>query len=115
MAEYKFIVYWCSEGLEAIVPVDMDGGYAMDVARIFSDQEPTYVKELQQTIFYMKMRAQANSHCYYECYVLTTNDIDEDTLRGCFEDSPQMIVNLIREKGVHLFGTPRGRETPVIT
>lgn len=103
--EHQFIIYWCREGLECIIPIDKDR-YMQDVANVLSDVDtPSYEKELNSEIHMLDLRAQINGHRAYEGYILTTHSIEEDTIRKLFDESPQIIVDLIREKGIKLYGS----------
>ena len=95
-----FLVMWCSEGLECVIPID-NGQAMMDK---LLDNDRNYEKELGKQLFMMKMRANANMQRHYEIYKLDTHcGIDKEMIEQMFEDSPQFIVDLIREKGVKLY------------
>lgn len=95
-----FLVMWCNEGLECVIPFDT--GQAMMDKLLANDNG--YEKKLGQQLFIMKIRAQANSQRHYEIYQLNTEaGIDQDTIESMFKDSPQFIVDLIREKGIKLY------------
>ena len=110
-----FIVMWSREGLECIVPLEINKlNDSADFLAKLEDKENTYKKEISKMIWMMKLRAQANSDRHYEIYKLTTSDgITKEQLEEMFEDSPQMIVNLIREKGVKIY-SGRATEKPKI-
>jgi hypothetical protein len=109
----NFIVMWCMEGLESIVPYEKDLEKQVMYERLKSDDPEACVKsqpykkmiELSQTLEMMQLRAQMNNQRNYEIYALETGDgIDEDTLTRLFDTNPQMIVDLIREKGNRIYG-----------
>jgi hypothetical protein len=110
-----FIVMWCNSGLECIVPLEinkLDDG-ANFLAKL-EDRENEYLKEINRMIWMMELRARANPDRHYEVYKLTTSDgITKEQLEEMFEDSPQMIVDLIREKGVKIYSY-RATEKPKI-
>lgn len=110
-----FIIMWDELGLECIIPVDMvklgDGG---DMLAKLEDGENKYAKQINRTIWMLKMRARFNSQRHYEIYCLITNpDITEKMLREQFEYNPQGMVDLIREKGVKIH-SDRANEAPRI-
>ena len=118
----KFVIMWCEDGLECIIPIDLAEykKYKNDcvVARL-ADEEmpdiPTELKKAEDAIRIMELRAQVNSQRFYEIYNLdTTESITKNDLEKLFEESPQMIVNLIREKGVKISGSGRGKNKPKI-
>ena len=66
--------------------------------------ENTNGKEMSRTLFMLKLRAGANTQRHYEIYSLkTSGSITKEELEKMFEDEPQSIVNLIREKGVQIY------------
>lgn len=110
MKKNVFIVMWCNEGLECIVPVDPDleSNYCFDLVAGNPNPEGE-AKKLSQILRILKMRARANSQRHYEIYIIETVSISEDELRHLFKVSPQVIVDLIREKGKELYSD---REQP---
>ena len=122
MKDNLFIIMWDMTGLECIIPVDSerldDEQHLRLIAKLEDekyDENKSYDHEMGRTLKMLCMRAQVNSQRNYEIYSLsTTQDIDEHDLRGYFEDSPQLIVNLIREKGKHIYGSGAGKNTMVI-
>ena len=79
------------------------------------DEPATYGKELSSMLYFMDLRARANSQRFYEGYLLETSpEIAKEDLEDLFKDSPQMIVDLIRKKGVKQFSYRRAKETSII-
>jgi hypothetical protein len=118
--ENTFLIMWCAEGLETIVPIDMqqineEYGKAV-MARLSDDEEDVpYSQRMSDTLRAMELRAQVNGQRNYEIYSLRTSpDITEDILCGLFDDNPQAIVDLIRSHGVRILGSGRGTDRPVI-
>lgn len=104
-----FIVMWCMDGLEAIVPVDMDQfGDGAAMLHKLQGTENDYAAKINRTLQMMEIRARFNGQRHYEIYTIQTNDISQQTMEELFEDNPQMIVDLIREKGKNIFN---GRAT----
>jgi len=98
--ENVFIVMWCSEGLECIIPVDSQLESTAQFKALAGDPDAyKEANELSNLLHVLKIRAQANPQRHYEIYVVSTDGIDEKMIREMFNDSPQMIVDLIREKG----------------
>ncbi len=112
--ENLFIIMWCSEGLECIVPIDQDE-LVQDTCRILSsDKDLLYTSKLSTLFWSLKLRASMNSQRHYEIYILTTDkDIVKEDLEKMFETTPQMIVNLIRQKGKKFY-SDRASEKPKI-
>jgi hypothetical protein len=110
-----FIIMWCSEGLECVVPYDqskLDDGAFM-LAKL-EGNENKYAKELNRQLFFMNLRARANTQRHYEIYALeTSGGITKETIENMFEETPQIIVDLIREKGRKVF-SDRANQSPRI-
>jgi hypothetical protein len=117
MTDNKFIIMWDENSLECIIPIDVNkiNNYENDllIAKLADDSEPSneYLNKLDQTLMILKMRAQVNNQRNYEIYLLTTEpSIDQKTLEYYFENNPQMIVDIIRNKGTNMFGSGRGKK-----
>jgi hypothetical protein len=115
LPDNNFIIMWCNSGLECVIPVDMDHmSEGADFLAALGGVENTYAKEINKTVFMLKLRAQANTQRHYEIYSLKTSDgITKETLEEIFESTPQMIVDIIREKGVKIYSN-RAMESPRI-
>lgn len=119
-----FLVYWCDEGLESIIDITQDLAQANQRERemlfdILKDPDAAKINEPQkrisQLINGMSLRAQFNTQRNYELYCLhTTEDITKDQLEGYFSNEPQSTVDLIRERGTHMFGQGAGKRKQVI-
>ena len=110
-----FLVMWCNEGLECIIPVDMSKiGDGADMLAILEDRKNEYELKMSKTLNMMKLRARFNSQRHYEIYALrTAGDISKKNLESLFEHSPQSAANLIRERGAKLHSA-RATEKAVI-
>jgi hypothetical protein len=110
--EYNFIIMWCSEGLECIIPIDMNTIFLekMENENACSDTEHNLNVEINM----LMLRARFNTQRYYEIYKLNTVNIDEQHIRNMFDENPQAIVNLIREKGVMIYNDRRYAEKTLI-
>ena len=111
-----YIVSWCSEGLEGIVPVteieeqykDAEKNYAW---RLLESADPGSVQkertasdELNSIVQMMILRARFNPQRNYEIYMLrAVAGITEEDLREMFEQTPQAAADLIRERGTKLY------------
>ena len=113
MTTNAYLVYWCSEGLESVVPItkyepiDVENTF-----RILSNEEPVR-NPMNSIIQMMLLRARINSQRYYELYAIDCVDsITKEDLEQMFEDDPQSAADLIRNKGVKIYGE-RARENRV--
>lgn len=105
MKDNQFIVMWDCNGLESIVPIDMDKlGKSGDFLAKLEGGKNAYVGEISRMLWAMKLRANANTQRHYEIYSLRTSpNITQQELEKLFEDNPQSIVDLIRQKGVEIY------------
>lgn len=111
----QYLAYWSSEGLESIQDISR---YSPDnwkkqemIDKIAGKNTP--LNPLHSMLTLMEIRARANEQRCYELYAFEC-DASLESLQQLFLDTPQMIVDLIRERGVKIFGNPVNK-TPVIT
>lgn len=119
-----FIVYWCSEGLEAVIDIteSMEKANTFEKEKIFEilkdpDHDPRNVElaRINNMVHHMMLRGQFNTQRHYELYALhTTDEIDRADLEDMFNDNPQDTVNLIRERGTHIWGSGICKNVPQI-
>ena len=124
MSTNTFIVSWDMTGLEAVVDVTESLRMANDFEResIFmrikdphNEPKNKSLNDINQVAHMMMLRARANSQRHYEIYILkTTESITKEDLERMFEDSPQSIVDLIRERGDKLYSDRVNKRTQVI-
>ncbi len=95
-----FVVSWCCEGLEGIIPVtELERQATFDT---LSGKEPNPTK-VNQSINMMVLRARFNTQRHYEIYAISAMPgIMADDIRSMFEDSPQYAADLIRERGTKI-------------
>jgi ubiquinone/menaquinone biosynthesis C-methylase UbiE len=110
----KFLVYWCSEGLESITDItqNISDSERVEKEKVWEilkspelkapDNEP--LRMLNQLVQHMMMRARANSHRNYEIYTITTDDdVEREQLENLFKQNPQGSADLVRERGVKIY------------
>ena len=111
MEDNLFIVVWDMTGLESII--DVHELQSEDVMRRLRDEKGS---KLGQTLFYLTLRARANTHRHYEIYSIHTNPgIDRLTLADMFHANPQAAAELIREHGVKIYSDRASDKVQVIT
>jgi hypothetical protein len=105
MTTNAYLVYWCEEGLESIIPIteyehiDRDNTF-----RVLNDQEPVR-NPMTGVLQGMLLRARVNSQRHYELYAIDCNsDITKHDLEQMFEDNPQSAADLIRARGHKIYG-----------
>jgi hypothetical protein len=92
----QFIISWCNEGLEGVVPVS-DIERETTMAILSNQHKPT---SAGQILNMMVLRANANVHRAYEIYAITASDgITADDITEMFENCPQTAAETIRRIG----------------
>jgi len=104
MTQNAFLLSWDCNGLEGCVPItqyeDMDKQNFMD---ILAGKEKT-TNPLGRIISMMTLRARFNPQRNYEIYAIDCDSsFTEDKWKALFDDSPQEMADLVREKGVKIY------------
>jgi hypothetical protein len=102
----KFIAMWDNTGLECLINVtkheaEVESYEKKKMWNVLKDLKLIELKPklpLQQMI----MRARANSQRHYEIYGFTSHE-SQKWVEETFANSPQLIVNWIRENGVQIY------------
>lgn len=102
-----YIAMWCNQGLEALINVTK-----LEQENIIATLKGEALPH-RNPIHYMILRATHNSQRHYEIYSFTSSIPEEDILQA-FKESPQVIVNSIREIGVKMY-SDRKTQKDVIT
>jgi len=107
-----FIISWDCNGVEAIINVtdeirdnmfeQLKGKYDMGA-------------RLGHHLHMLTMRARFNPQRYYEIYTIRTDpELDTETMRKMFEDMPQEMADLIRERGVRVMSDRRTTSIKIV-
>ena len=120
----SYIIYWCNEGLEAVVDITdtLANANFREKEKIFDilkDPEGIHpndpLREINRMVNTMIMRGMANTQRHYEIYCLhTTDDISQADLEEMFDDTPQTTVDLIRNRGTKLYSDRAEKNMVVI-
>ena len=104
MTTNAYLVYWCSEGLESVVPITQyEHIDAENTFRILSNQDPIR-NPMYSIIQMMILRGRVNGQRHYELYAIDCDKtITKENLEQMFEDDPQAAADLIRSQGVKVF------------
>lgn len=100
---------WCQNGLESIIEINasqIEEEFLNKTANKLSGSDQLsveYTSEISRVIRSLILRSQANSDHKYEIYTITTTDMNKDLIEEIFNYEPQVIVDLIREKGQKLY------------
>jgi len=104
MTTNAYLVYWCEEGLERVVPiseyeqVDRDNTF-----RVLNNQEPIR-NPVNSLIQNMILRARYNTQRHYELYAIDCDhSINKTDIEQMFENDPQAAADLFRKRGHRLY------------
>ena len=107
MTVNAFLFSWDCTGVEAIVPItqyeDWDTANAFNVL----EGKAKTANPLNSTINSILLRARANPQRFYEVYAVDCDDsITHSMWRTMWDTNPQQCADIIRERGVKLYGEP---------
>jgi len=116
MTTNAYLVYWCEEGLESIIPITQYEHWdAENTFRILNDEEPVR-NPMNGMLQQMLLRARVNSQRHYELYAIDcSNDITKEDLELMFDDSPQAAADLMRERGYKVYSNRANTDRIKIT
>jgi hypothetical protein len=101
---YRFLAMWDCNGLECLFDItDLEHDAMISGLKNEPIKTPFNLTMLM-------MRARFNTQRSYEIYIFETTDMDYDSVKNCFEDNPQFIVDLIRQKGNKIYSDYTKRE-----
>ena len=109
--ENNFLVSWCCEGLETVVPVT-----EIEKENLFTlIKGDKALKDVNHILNMMILRAKFNPQRFYEIYAVSGVDgISESDIREMFNNSPQTAADIIREKGVKVYSDRQTKNRNVI-
>ena len=104
MTTNAYLVYWCEEGLESVIPITEYEQWDRDnTFKILNNQEPAR-NPLNQMIQNMLLRARVNGQRHYELYAIDCEtSISKEDLEQMFEEVPQAAADLFRLRGHRLY------------
>jgi hypothetical protein len=92
----QFVIIWCNEGLEGIIPVSDIEKDVMWRNLKGENAQSTVAQSINIAI----LRAKYNLQRAYEIYGIEAEEgIEADTIREMFEDAPQQAADTIRRLG----------------
>lgn len=96
-----YILMWDCNGLESVInATEEDQNQLMS---ILADR-PVRSRNVGEILHYMTMRARFNSQRHYEIYAIDVEDgITTADIFSQFNDHPQAMADLIRERGRQLY------------
>lgn len=104
MTTNAFIFSWDMHGIESIVPISQYEFHdQQNLIRMLSDKD-TVRNPMYSIMQRLLLRAQINSHRYYEIYAIDCDEsLDEDFWKSQWADYPQETAELIRDRGQMMF------------
>jgi hypothetical protein len=107
------IIMWDQYGLEAVIDVTQE-----QKNRLFdmiTGQDNSFDQWLNRTVSYCILRAQVNSQRAYEIYSIKVDSaVTADDMAQWFNDNPQQMADLIRQKGNSMYTATAGHRKQVI-
>ncbi len=105
MTQYNttnFILSWDMYGLESCINVtELDMQHTID---LLLDSDTPRSPKLSRILSSIVVRARMNPQRHYEVYsVQVDSSVSEDDLKLQFEERPQEMANLIRDRGNKIF------------
>ena len=121
---HSFLLSWDCNGLEACVPlhelqqryeqVDKERVWKTLASKDCTDPGNSIDREINRVYTSILFRARMNPQRHYEVYTVQTDpDISKEDMIRMFEDSPQSMADLVRERGERLY-SDRARHAPKI-
>jgi hypothetical protein len=113
----RFVAMWDMTGLECLINVtqiekEHEQWEKENIFRILKDQDNT-LKPAHVPLQMMIMRARLNSQRHYEIYAFDS-ELAEQNIREIFEDSPQVMVDAIRNIGHKFYSDRANKKQQVI-
>jgi 5-formyltetrahydrofolate cyclo-ligase len=110
-----YLAMWCSTGFESLVDIGEIWSQEEQESKdqlwdILSSNEDSFKKKplrntIARMVSSMKLRARVNSQRNYEIYCFMTDDsIPASELNQLVESDPQLLVDMIRDHGIRIYG-----------
>lgn len=101
-----FVLSWDCHGLEACVnATELD---QQKIMNILSDKDNKSSENINQIINILELRARANMQRNYEIYAIDVHrGITTKDIITAFEDNPQGMADIVRERGRKLYSDRR--------
>jgi len=103
---HTYILSWDCTGLEAVVNISDIEKEQMWAVLSETDANPNKSRPntVNSIVNMIILRAKFNTQRHYEIYAIDTDDsVSESDFRTMFEDNPQSMADLIRERGRKLY------------
>ena len=121
-----FLLSWDMHGLESVIDVtewerrsiqaDKERIWGVLSSEDLHDPGNPVERNLNQIVTAILLRARVNSQRHYEVYTVQTDaTITADDMKQMFEDNPQAMADLVRERGTRLWSDRLKTNSVVIT
>jgi hypothetical protein len=122
---HSFLLSWDCNGLEACVPIheleekhkQAEKERAWTTLASVDGEDPgnPVDREIGRIYQSIMMRARINSQRHYEIYTVQTDpSISKDDMVRMFEENPQHMAELIRERGTQLYSDRASQKTVIL-
>ena len=112
MTKNAYLFSWDCTGVEAVIPItEYEDWLTVNAFAVLEGESPK-PNPLNGTLNAIVMRARFNPHRFYEVYAVDCDPgITEQDWRGMWLASPQLCADMIRKRGVKLWGNPMPVDT----
>ena len=115
MTKNAYLFSWDCTGVDAIVPITQYEDWLTVNAFAVLEGKPTAPSPLDSTLNAILLRARFNAQRFYEVYAVDCEQgISEQDWRDMWDTSPQQCADMIRLRGVCLYGKGMGSQQAVI-
>ena len=107
MTKNAYLFSWDCTGVEAVIPISQYEDWdTVNAFAVLEGKSPT-PSPLNSTVNAILMRARFNPQRFYEVYAVDCDPgISEQDWRDMWDASPQLCADMIRKRGVRLYGEP---------
>ena len=114
----KFLAVWDMEGLETLYNLTewekrVKTWEKENIWRVLKEEKKTLPPQAPNLQLIL-LRARINSHRQYEVYIFEADGISEQDIREMFEESPQTMVDSIRNVGKKIYSSYHPRHKQLI-
>lgn len=110
-----FLFSWCCDGFECIRDITKFESFEEDNFALLLQGKEEKTDELGRFIHMLQLRARFNPQRNYEIYAIKTSpDFTEEYFNTMADDDPQMLVDLIRDRGVELYSDRKTSRSKIL-
>jgi hypothetical protein len=104
MTTNAYLVYWCEEGLESVIPITQYEHWDSENTFRILNNEQTIRNPLNNIVQNMILRSKFNEQRHYELYAVDCDtSVSKEDIAQMFELDPQAAAELFRSRGHRLY------------